>query len=98
MISQALLPEFDYEFAATRKTLERIPEDKFAWKPHEKSMALGALSQHLAEIPHWTVETISKDFIDLAGPYARAELKTRQEILDAFNRNVAEARASIERA
>jgi hypothetical protein len=42
-MSQALLPEFDHEMANTRKALERVPEDKFGWKPHEKSMTLGRL-------------------------------------------------------
>jgi hypothetical protein len=45
-ISQMLLPEFDHEIASTRKTLERVPEDKFAWKPHEKSTSLGGLATH----------------------------------------------------
>ena len=47
-ISEMFLPEFDQEMANTRKTLERIPEDKLDWKPHEKSMTLGRLAGHLA--------------------------------------------------
>ena len=49
-ISQAILPEFDHEMANTRKSLERVPEDKFSYKPHPKSMGLGALATHLATI------------------------------------------------
>ena len=41
-ISQAILPEFDQEMANTRKSLERVPEDKFSYKPHPKSMATGS--------------------------------------------------------
>ena len=52
-ISQAFLPEFDQEMANTRKSLERVPEDKFSFKPHTKSMALGGLATHLATINHW---------------------------------------------
>jgi len=44
-LSEALLPEFDHEMANTRKTLERVPDDKFAWKPHEKSGTMGWLLQ-----------------------------------------------------
>ena len=47
-LSQALLPEFDHEFAGTRKSLERVPEDKFGWKPHPKSYSMGELATHLA--------------------------------------------------
>jgi uncharacterized damage-inducible protein DinB len=49
-MSQALLPEFDNEMKMTRKALERVPDDKFDWKPHAKSMALGRLAGHLAEL------------------------------------------------
>src|ERR1022692_1192793 len=49
-MSQALLPEFDHEMANTRKALERVPEEKFGWKPHEKSMTLGRLATHVAEL------------------------------------------------
>ena len=44
----ALLPEFDHEMTTTRKALERVPEDKFDWKPHAKSFSLGALATHVA--------------------------------------------------
>jgi len=50
-ISEALLPEFDTETAVTRKFLERVPEDKFSWKPHEKSGTMGWLAAHIAALP-----------------------------------------------
>ena len=52
-IADALLPEFDHEMTVTRKLLERVPEGQFGWKPHEKSMTLGQLAQHVATIPRW---------------------------------------------
>jgi uncharacterized damage-inducible protein DinB len=58
-ISDTILPEFDQEMANTRKTLERVPEDKFDWKPHEKSMAMGGLATHLTNIPTWTTYTLN---------------------------------------
>ena len=67
-ISQMILPEFDHEMANTRKTLERVPDDKFAWKPHEKSMSLGGLSTHLANIPSWTAQTFDRDELDISPP------------------------------
>ena len=50
-IKDALLPEFDHEMATTRRLLERVPEAEFAWKPHAKSMALGQLAGHIANLP-----------------------------------------------
>jgi uncharacterized damage-inducible protein DinB len=99
MISQALLPEFDMEMANTRKTLERVPDDKLGWKPHEKSMPLGRLAGHLAELPSWAVNTIAQDTLDIApvdGPTFKAVTATsRQEALDLFDKHVSEARAAI---
>jgi len=65
-INQALLPEFDHEMANTRKTLERIPDDKLGWKPHEKSMTLGRLAGHIAELPGWGAITVKQDSFDVA--------------------------------
>jgi len=101
-ISKTLLPEFDHEMANTRKTLERVPEDKFDWKPHEKSMTLGGLATHLANIPSWTKNTFEADELDLAPagqPAPRLEqAKSTAEILEAFDKNVASARAALESA
>ena len=69
-ISEMLLPEFDQEMANTRKTLERIPEDKLDWKPHEKSMTLGRLSGHLAELAAWATATLKQDKFDFSPPGA----------------------------
>ena len=49
----ALLPEFDHEMTVTRKLLERVPDDRFDWKPHQKSYTLGQLAQHVATVPMW---------------------------------------------
>ena len=59
-LSQALLPELDHEMASTRRALERVPEDRFAWRPHAKSMSLGRLASHLAEIPSFAVSTVAE--------------------------------------
>jgi uncharacterized damage-inducible protein DinB len=94
-----LLNEFDHEMSNTRKTLERIPDEKFAWKPHEKSMTMGNLATHLANIPSWAIHAIEKDALDIAPPDA-PPLKTppassRAEILEAFDRNLDGARSAI---
>jgi uncharacterized damage-inducible protein DinB len=101
-ISKMILPEFEHEMANTRKTLERVPDDKFAWKPHAKSMSLGGLSTHLANIPSWTAQTFDRDELDVAppgsGPYRLEEAKSTAELLEAFDKNVAAARAALEAA
>ena len=93
-----LLPEFDHEMANTRKTLERIPEDQFDWKPHEKSFSLHQLAGHLAEIPNWTGVTVNQDVFDMDEPYERVVPETKQQILEGFDQAVAEARKILEGA
>ena len=100
-LGDALLPEFDHEMANTRKTLERVPDDKLDWKPHakSKSMAMGGLATHLSNLPTWANHTIDKDSLDLAPegkPLPPAPpVKSRTELLELFDSNVERARAAI---
>jgi len=98
-LSEGLLPEFDQEMASTRKTLERVPDSQFGWKPHEKSMTLGRLASHVAESPGWAATTIETDSLDLAPPgappFKPVTADTRQEVLAIFEKNIAAARAAI---
>ena len=98
-LSETLLPEFDHEMANTRRTLERIPEDKFNWKPHEKSTTMGGLAVHLANIPAWALNTINDDSLDIAppgvAPSRNPPAGSRTEILEVFDQNVAAARAAV---
>jgi uncharacterized damage-inducible protein DinB len=98
-ISETLLPEFDHEMANTRKSLERVPDQKLAWTPHAKSWRLGQLATHLAMLPSWAVYTIKQDSVDIApaGEPVKppVEFVSSKELLDAFDKNVADARAAI---
>ena len=98
-LSEALLPEFDQELAGTRRTLERVPEEKFGWRPHEKSMTMGGLASHLANLPTWAVLSVERDSFDMAppgGPPPRApEARSREELLATFDKNRDAARAAI---
>ncbi len=94
-ISASLLPEFDYEMATSRTVIERVPEDKYGWKPHEKSMTAGRLASHVAEMPAWATTGITQDSLDLAGGYKPFEGGSRAELLALFDKNVAAARAAI---
>ena len=63
-ISQSLLPEFDHEMATTRKVLERVPDARANWKPHDKSFSMGALSQHIGTLVGWTTMTMTTTEFD----------------------------------
>ena len=98
-INEALLPEFDQEMANTRKTLERVPDDKLGWKPHPKSFAMGPLATHIATMTGWTVDVVQKDSFDIAPPgappYQEPVAASRKELLETFDKNVTAARAAI---
>lgn len=96
-ISQALLPEFDQEMASTRKTLERVPDDKMGWRPHPKSFPMGTLARHVAQLPGWMTVTIKQDELDIvdAPGYPPPEENTRKALLELFDKNVAEARTAL---
>jgi uncharacterized damage-inducible protein DinB len=95
-IAETLLPEFEAEMATTRKLLERIPEDKAAWKPHEKSSTLGDLATHVANIPIWMDIAIKNDEFDGAANFPRPpKFTTTASLLEFFDRNVQSARAAL---
>jgi uncharacterized damage-inducible protein DinB len=100
-VNEGLLKEFDQEMASTRKTLERIPEDKLTWKPHEKSMGLGRLAGHLAELPGFGLRMMQSDSFDLANRAAGQKpnvAESQQHALQLFDKNVAGLRAAISAA
>jgi uncharacterized damage-inducible protein DinB len=98
-IAQSILPEFDQEMAGTRKELERVPEGRFDWRPHPKSMLLGRLASHLAELPSWgqmAMEGTELDIAPLGQPAPRGHsLATRAEIVALFDQTSAAARKAI---
>ena len=89
------LKEFDIEMASTRKLLERVPGDKGAWKPHQKSFSLGHLAQLVAWIPGWIATSLREPRIDLAnaGGYS---LESTDTLVSMFDKNVRAARAALE--
>jgi len=98
-IADALLPEFDQEMTNTRKCLERIPADKFNYKPHTKSFELGALATHIATVCDWGVVTMKNDSFDYApvgGPPYRPPVPTdTAELLGIFDKGKAEFREAL---
>ena len=97
-ITDALLPEYDHEMATTRRLLDRVPEARFSWKPHDRSMTLGQLAGHLANIPYWCSATLNATVLDLdtLGEEARPRTpESREALLAEFDRKVAAARARL---
>jgi uncharacterized damage-inducible protein DinB len=94
-----LLPEWDSECAASRRVLERLPEDRYAWKPHEKSPSVANLAAHLANIAEWGALTLRHDEYDLAPPgapaYTLQEPRNRAELLARFDKAHDEGRRAL---
>jgi uncharacterized damage-inducible protein DinB len=101
-IADLLLPEFDNEIAVTRRVLERVPDDRGTWKPHEKSFPMAHLAQLVARMPSWTGMTLSRTELDIApvdGPTQPGySIEPTATLLAEFDRNAAEARAALARA
>src|SRR5215813_12563991 len=98
-IGQSMLGEFDQEMDNTRKVLERVPDEKWNWKPHEKSGTLGWLATHVATIPEWlgmTMTTEQLDYAPIDGPsYEPPKIENRAQMLAAFEKGVKEAREAL---
>src|SRR4029453_637067 len=96
-IAESLLPEFDREMGLTRRVLERVPDGVFAWKPHDKSMTLGRLAEHLAELPSWMKTAIVESGIEMTTgrPEGYQPPSTRAAVLEIFEKNAADARAAL---
>lgn len=94
-IADSLLPEFDREMTTTRTLLTRVPEDKFAWKPHARSMSLVELATHVATIASWGAVTLTQSEIDVGGQNTNTPAASRADLLARFDRSVAETRAAL---
>jgi uncharacterized damage-inducible protein DinB len=98
-IKDTLLAEYDHEMGTTRRLLERVPEDKLSWKPHQKSMSLGGLATHLGNIPTWGGTILNEAFFDLAAaPPNMQELTSRDAILKAFDETTKQTRALMDKS
>jgi len=98
-INEMLLLEFDQESATTRLLLERVPAQDADWKPHPKSMSLGALAAHVANLAGWLGMTLTTTELDVhppgGGPWVPPAFTTVAALLAAFDKNVASSRAAL---
>lgn len=93
--THALMTEFDHEMGTTRRLLERLPDARFAWRPHDKSMSMARLATHVAEIPGWGEQILTQDEMNLTGEYTPCEEASGEKVLALFDRSAAKFRATL---
>jgi uncharacterized damage-inducible protein DinB len=96
-IAELLLAELEREAVGTRRALERVPEGRNDWKPHEKSMELGYLAGLVATMASWVHSIVTKEDLDLAAPgeYKTGGFETSRELVEAFDEALAKAREAL---
>jgi hypothetical protein len=91
MLNQAFIVELKHEAASTKRILERVPQGNFDWKPHEKSMTLGRLASHVAELPGFLNSILKMDEFDFAkGHYKPSLAKTPEQLMNFFQQKLDE--------
>lgn len=97
-LKDGLMAEYDHEMGTTRKLLDRLPDDRLSWKPHEKSMTLGGLATHLANLPVWGDQILNQASFDLAdAPPNLTPKASRAEVLAHFDERVKATRAWLDK-
>ena len=95
-LKELLFADLESELATTRRVLERVPDEQLAWKPHEKSMALGSLATHIANLVRWQVGILRDDVYDFAkSPPSMTAAPSREALLAMFDANLADVRAAF---
>jgi uncharacterized damage-inducible protein DinB len=101
-IKDALLPEFDYEMAITRKVLARVEMADRHWRPHPKSMSMGMLASHICDIPSWVPAILERDAYEMSADgeetVPTAKHTSVEALLEEFDENVRQARALLDAA
>src|SRR6185369_4615243 len=92
-IAESFLPEFDAEMSNTRRILERVPAEKWDWKPHAKSRSLGELATHVGELPRWGVRLQGTSF--QVGSEKAPAMRGPQDLVARLEQNAAAARESL---
>jgi|SRR6185437_2162576 len=97
MLNQPIIEELKRESSSTKRMLERIPEDKFDWKPHEKSKSLGQLASHVADLPGFLNSILTRDEVDFKkGDYKTSQVKTPEGLMQVFQENLDEVLQTLQ--
>ena len=94
-IGESLLPEFEQELSNTRKILGVVPDGQLGWAPHEKSMSLGRLASHVAELPRWGVMTIETDKLEFEGTERPFFASSQKDLIARLDENAADYRKAL---
>ncbi|RYD81638.1 MAG: DinB family protein [Sphingobacteriales bacterium] len=98
-IIELLLKELHQEAAITRKMLSIVPDDKYDYKPHAKSMTIKSLATHIAELPTWISLAVNTDGLDFAAaPYNPEDINDNKSLLALFEKSLAEGKKALEEA
>jgi uncharacterized damage-inducible protein DinB len=96
LLNETVFGDLERELTVTRKVLERCPQEHYSWKPHPKSMSLGQMAVHVADMPEWMRATIGQDELDSSkAPRAPSELRTCDDLLLRYERNVVALREAV---
>lgn len=96
---EKLLKELDAEAVTTRKMLQRVPDNKYDWKPHEKSMSVRQLATHIAELPTWVSLALTTSELDFATtPYDQVVINNTKELMSLFEESLKSGKAELEKA
>jgi uncharacterized damage-inducible protein DinB len=96
---QTFLKELQQEAVTTRKMLAIVPDDKYQWKPHEKSMTIQQLATHIAELPGWVTMVLNTSELDFAeSGYTPLNISSTAGVLEVFEKSLADGKASLEAA
>lgn len=95
-IIEMLLKEMELEAQTTRNMLSRIPDDKYDWRPHPKSMPMRNLAVHIAELPTWVAMALHTDGIDFANmDFTPTPVSGTADVLELFEKSLAEGKAAL---
>lgn len=93
------LKELERETSTTRKMLSRIPNDKYGWQPHQKSMTMQRLAVHIAELPSWIAMTLTTSELDFAkGEYKTPAISNTDDLMQYFEKNVEDGKEHLHQA
>jgi len=96
-IINLMLEELQHEAKTTRRMLDRVPFDRYDWKPHQKSMSLKNLATHIAELPAWITMTLNTDELDFeAAPYTPTAVNSTKDLIELHDQNVTDAIAGLQ--
>ncbi len=93
-LAESISMELDQEAQTTKRVLDRIPDDRLAWKPHPKSFSLGQLALHIASVPAGVTAIVMQDTVE-APNFTQPEPKSRQEVLEAFSKSLESAKDNL---